>query len=106
MLRWASKGSSNPASSEISRRSACRRKQKRVDCRWCASMGRWLAEGCYAKIAEKLFNELRCDRLLLEYDDPRAAISHLCATFRKTRSSRLNHQKRRTGNTERDFAAD
>jgi hypothetical protein len=36
------------------------------------SMGRWLADGGYDKIAEKLFNELRCDRLLLEYDSPRA----------------------------------
>jgi 5-methyltetrahydropteroyltriglutamate--homocysteine methyltransferase len=36
------------------------------------SMGRWLAEGGYDPIAEKLFNELRCDRLLLEYDSPRA----------------------------------
>jgi 5-methyltetrahydropteroyltriglutamate--homocysteine methyltransferase len=36
------------------------------------SMGRWLAEGGYDKIAEKLFNELRCDRFLLEYDSPRA----------------------------------
>jgi 5-methyltetrahydropteroyltriglutamate--homocysteine methyltransferase len=36
------------------------------------SMGRWLAEGSYEPIAEKLFNELHCDRLLLEYDSPRA----------------------------------
>jgi methionine synthase II (cobalamin-independent) len=36
------------------------------------SMGRWLAEGGYGPIAEKLFTELRCDRLLLEYDSPRA----------------------------------
>jgi 5-methyltetrahydropteroyltriglutamate--homocysteine methyltransferase len=36
------------------------------------SMGRWLAEGGYEPIAEKLFNELRCDRLLLEYDSSRA----------------------------------
>jgi len=36
------------------------------------SMGRWLAEGGYEPIAEKLFNELRCDRLLLEYDSARA----------------------------------
>jgi 5-methyltetrahydropteroyltriglutamate--homocysteine methyltransferase len=34
--------------------------------------GRWLAEGGYEPIAEKLFNELRCDRLLLEYDSRRA----------------------------------
>jgi 5-methyltetrahydropteroyltriglutamate--homocysteine methyltransferase len=36
------------------------------------SMGRWLADGGYDKIAEQLFSELRCDRLLLEYDSPRA----------------------------------
>jgi 5-methyltetrahydropteroyltriglutamate--homocysteine methyltransferase len=36
------------------------------------SMGRWLADGGYDKIAEKLFNELRCDRLLLQYDSPQA----------------------------------
>ncbi|HWX31698.1 MAG TPA: hypothetical protein VNZ53_30225 [Steroidobacteraceae bacterium] len=35
------------------------------------SMGRWLAEGGYEPIAEKLFNELHCDRLLLEYDSER-----------------------------------
>src|SRR5439155_8791586 len=36
------------------------------------SMGRWLAEGGYDALAERLFTELRCDRLLLEYDTPRA----------------------------------
>jgi 5-methyltetrahydropteroyltriglutamate--homocysteine methyltransferase len=35
-------------------------------------MGRWLAEGGYDPIAERLFRQLRCDRLLLEYDTPRA----------------------------------
>ena len=35
-------------------------------------MGRWLAEGGYDPVAEKLFTRLRCDRLLLEYDSPRA----------------------------------
>src|SRR5262249_11545679 len=35
-------------------------------------MGRWLAEGGYDPIAEKVFTRLRCDRLLLEYDSPRA----------------------------------
>lgn len=36
------------------------------------SRGRWLAEGGYEPIAEKLFTRLRCRRLLLEYDSPRA----------------------------------
>jgi 5-methyltetrahydropteroyltriglutamate--homocysteine methyltransferase len=36
------------------------------------SMGRWVAEGGYEAFAEKLFGGLRCDRLLLEYDSPRA----------------------------------
>ena len=36
------------------------------------SVGRWLAEGGYDAMAEKLFAELRCDRLLLEYDDARS----------------------------------
>jgi 5-methyltetrahydropteroyltriglutamate--homocysteine methyltransferase len=36
------------------------------------SVGRWLAEGGYDAMAEKLFGELRCDRLLLEYDDERS----------------------------------
>jgi 5-methyltetrahydropteroyltriglutamate--homocysteine methyltransferase len=36
------------------------------------SIGRWMAEGGYDDVAEQLFNELRCDRLLLEYDSPRA----------------------------------
>lgn len=35
-------------------------------------MGRWLSEGGYDAIAERLFTKLRCDRLLLEYDSPRA----------------------------------
>jgi 5-methyltetrahydropteroyltriglutamate--homocysteine methyltransferase len=36
------------------------------------SMGRWLAEGGYEPLAEKLFTQLNCDRLLLEYDDYRS----------------------------------
>ena len=32
----------------------------------------WHREGSYDEIAEKLFNELQHDRLLLEYDSPRA----------------------------------
>ena len=35
-------------------------------------MGRWLSEGGYDPIAERLFTRLRCDRLLLEYDSERA----------------------------------
>jgi 5-methyltetrahydropteroyltriglutamate--homocysteine methyltransferase len=35
-------------------------------------MGRWLAEGGYDPVAERLFNGLRCDRLLLEYDSARS----------------------------------
>jgi 5-methyltetrahydropteroyltriglutamate--homocysteine methyltransferase len=35
-------------------------------------MGRWLAEGGYDPIAQRLFAGLRCDRLLLEYDSARA----------------------------------
>jgi methionine synthase II (cobalamin-independent) len=40
-------------------------------CRGNAS-GAWLASGGYEPSAEKLFGELRCDRLLLEYDTDRA----------------------------------
>jgi 5-methyltetrahydropteroyltriglutamate--homocysteine methyltransferase len=36
------------------------------------SRSRWLSEGSYEPIAEKLFNELDVDRLLLEYDTERA----------------------------------
>lgn len=36
------------------------------------SMGRWLAEGGCDAIAATLFTRLRCDRLLLEYESPRA----------------------------------
>jgi len=36
------------------------------------SMGRWLSSGGYEPIAERLFGELRCNRLLLEYDSERA----------------------------------
>lgn len=34
--------------------------------------GRWLAEGGYDYVAERLFDELRVDAWLLEYDTPRA----------------------------------
>lgn len=40
-------------------------------CRGNAS-GAWLATGGYEAIAERVFGELRCDRLLLEYDSDRA----------------------------------
>jgi 5-methyltetrahydropteroyltriglutamate--homocysteine methyltransferase len=36
------------------------------------SIGRWTAQGGYDALAEQLFSELRCDRLLLEYDTDRA----------------------------------
>jgi len=36
------------------------------------SMGRWMAEGGYGPVGERLFNEIRCDRWLLEYDSDRA----------------------------------
>ena len=36
------------------------------------SRSRWLSEGSYEPIAEKLFNGLKVDRLLLEYDSERA----------------------------------
>jgi 5-methyltetrahydropteroyltriglutamate--homocysteine methyltransferase len=36
------------------------------------SLGRWLAEGGYDALAERLFNDLRCERLMLEYDDSRS----------------------------------
>jgi 5-methyltetrahydropteroyltriglutamate--homocysteine methyltransferase len=32
----------------------------------------WSVEGAYDPVAERLFNELKVDRLLLEYDTPRA----------------------------------
>jgi 5-methyltetrahydropteroyltriglutamate--homocysteine methyltransferase len=32
----------------------------------------WSVEGGYDPIAEQLFNEIHCQRLLLEYDSPRA----------------------------------
>jgi 5-methyltetrahydropteroyltriglutamate--homocysteine methyltransferase len=35
-------------------------------------MGGWLAEGGYEPIAERVFARLRCHRLLLEFDSPRA----------------------------------
>jgi 5-methyltetrahydropteroyltriglutamate--homocysteine methyltransferase len=36
------------------------------------SRSRWISEGSYEPIAERFFNELRIDRLLLEYDSERA----------------------------------
>ena len=35
-------------------------------------MGRWMAEGGYDRLAERLFTEMRCDRWLREYDSDRA----------------------------------
>ena len=32
----------------------------------------WSVEGGYDAIAEQLFNDLDCDRILAEYDSPRA----------------------------------
>jgi 5-methyltetrahydropteroyltriglutamate--homocysteine methyltransferase len=51
-------------------------------CRGNAPGGRWLASGGYERIAAEVFPRLRhCDRLLLEYDTPRAgdfaALSHV-----------------------------
>ena len=52
------------------------------------SMGRWLAEGGYEPVAEKLFNELRCDRLLLEFPTAHGrAISRRCVMSQRARSS-------------------
>jgi 5-methyltetrahydropteroyltriglutamate--homocysteine methyltransferase len=36
------------------------------------SRSRWLSEGGYDPIAERVFNSLAADRFLLEYDSPRA----------------------------------
>jgi 5-methyltetrahydropteroyltriglutamate--homocysteine methyltransferase len=36
------------------------------------SRSRWLAEGGYEAVAERVFQQLNVDRLLLEYDSPRA----------------------------------
>ena len=40
-------------------------------CRW-NSRSRWISEGGYDPIAERLFSELDADRFLLEYDSDRA----------------------------------
>jgi 5-methyltetrahydropteroyltriglutamate--homocysteine methyltransferase len=40
-------------------------------CRGNAS-GAWISSGGYEPVAERVFSELRCDRLLLEYDTERA----------------------------------
>ena len=58
------------------------------------SMGRWLAEGGYDPIAKQLFNELRCDRLLLEYDSPRRATSRRCVMSQgQDRRARLDYHQ-------------
>jgi methionine synthase II (cobalamin-independent) len=41
-------------------------------CRGNGPGGVWLASGGYETVAERLFAELRCDRLLLEYDSERS----------------------------------
>jgi 5-methyltetrahydropteroyltriglutamate--homocysteine methyltransferase len=49
------------------------------------SMGRWMAEGGYDRLAERRFGEIRCDRRLLEYDSERAALLTRLNTPRRTR---------------------
>ena len=53
---------------------AARRPDVTVGIHLCRGNNRshWYAEGGYDAIAEKLFGELRVDRFLLEYDDPRS----------------------------------
>jgi 5-methyltetrahydropteroyltriglutamate--homocysteine methyltransferase len=53
---------------------AARRSGVTVGIHLCRGNNRshWYAEGGYDAIAEKLFSELRVDRFLLEYDDPRS----------------------------------
>jgi 5-methyltetrahydropteroyltriglutamate--homocysteine methyltransferase len=53
---------------------AARRSGVTVGIHLCRGNNRshWYAEGGYDAIAEKLFGELRVDRFLLEYDDPRS----------------------------------
>jgi 5-methyltetrahydropteroyltriglutamate--homocysteine methyltransferase len=53
---------------------AARRQGITVGIHLCRGNNRshWYAEGGYDAIAEKLFNELRVDRFLLEYDDARS----------------------------------
>src|SRR5207237_5015813 len=41
-------------------------------CRGNGPRGRWAVAGGYDSIAEQLFNDIHVDRLLLEYDSPRA----------------------------------
>ena len=48
---------------------------------------RWLAEGGYDPIAERLFGSLPVDRFLLEFDDDRAAIEPLRDVPRERSSS-------------------
>jgi len=44
-------------------------------------------EGGYDAIAEQLFNDLACDRILAEYDSPAPGPSRRCASCRTTRWS-------------------
>jgi hypothetical protein len=55
-------------------------------CRGNAPGGRWLANGGYDRIASEVFPRLsNFDRLLLEYDTPRAAISGRCGQYARGR---------------------
>ena len=60
------------------------------------SRSRWLAEGSYEPIAEKLFHVLDFDRFLLEYDSDRAGgfrAAALCSG-QQNGGTRLNHDER------------
>ena len=50
------------------------------------NQGKWLGEGGYDYIAERLFNELEIDFFCLEYDSPQQVHSRRCGTCRKTRA--------------------
>jgi len=47
--------------------------------------GKYLSEGGYDSVADKLFNGARVNHFLLEYDTPRAGDSRRCASCRRTR---------------------
>ena len=49
--------------------------------------GKYLSEGGYDSVAEKLFNGARVNHFLLEYDTPRVATSRRCVSCPRARAS-------------------
>ncbi len=82
----------------------CRGNARTVDPRTGKLVPQWHREGAYDAIAEKLFNALKHQRILLEYDSERAGSFEplrICSQRQNHRSRADHHQKRRSRKSRR-----